>query len=102
MFVCLIYTSYSPYNGQNGTRSIKSKEKDEEFEYSFLNIAQNNSNWKIHKLLQPFNFGTIMRKIYVILKQIKLCIKGIHLSSLKWEITNVKRMISELKSKMYE
>jgi hypothetical protein len=27
MFVCLIYTSYSPYNGQNGTRSIKSKGK---------------------------------------------------------------------------
>jgi hypothetical protein len=50
----------------NGTRSIKSKGKDEEFEYSFLNKAQNHSNWKIHKLLQPFNFGTIMREIYVI------------------------------------
>ena len=82
MCVCLIYTSYSPYNGQNGTRFSKSKGKDEEFEYSFLNIAQNHSNWKIHKLIQPFNFGTIMRKIYVILKQIKLCIKGIHFDRL--------------------
>jgi hypothetical protein len=78
MFVCLIYTYYSLHYRQNGTRSCKSKGKDEEFEHSFLNIAQNHSNWKIHKLLQLFNFGTIMRKIYVILKQIKLCIKGIH------------------------
>jgi hypothetical protein len=43
-----------------------------------------------------------MRKIYVILKKLKLCIKGIHFSRLKREITNVKRMISELKSKMCE
>ena len=43
-----------------------------------------------------------MRKIYVILKKLKLCIKGIHFSRLKREITHVKRMISELKSKMCE
>jgi len=35
LFLYLFNTSYFPYNGQNGTRSIKNNGKDNEFEYIF-------------------------------------------------------------------
>ena len=66
--------------------------------------------WTLHKIIAIGKFTNwynllILERLwerYMLFKKIKLCIKGIHFSSLKREITNVKRMISELKSKMCE
>jgi hypothetical protein len=35
MFLCLLYTSYFPYDVQNSTWSNKNNGKDNEFEYNF-------------------------------------------------------------------
>ena len=40
MFTYLFYTSYFPYDKQNGTWSRKSNGKDNEFDYNFLKICR--------------------------------------------------------------
>ena len=82
------YTSYLPYDRENGNLSSKRNGKDNEFEYNFLiicrylNLVKNQRKIFIAHCYNTKNFEQIMgKKIYVIF--IKFCMKRDHLAHLK-------------------